>query len=266
MEAKEEYNNSSNLWILSRNTTDINSLSPKMLKQNRPHIFIEKPAMASKIPNLENKEVLCLGCGSGEEVELIALKGAKNITGIDNSEKLIEHAKKTYPFAKFGTMSADKLKFAESSFDFVFSSLVLHYFYDWTKVLSEVFRVMKPGGTFLFSTLHPVKWSAKKINDSDGKAIAALMGFQLDKDTTKQEILGDYQNTVKLTETWMQSLTVTMYPRSISSMFRSLRSAGFVIQDIYEPKAIEETKNFDIEYYEINQKIPNFIIFECSKP
>jgi len=262
---KDQYSKSSNLWIASRNSDNLSSVDEKMLKQNRPHFFIEKPAMDSKLGNLAGKKVLCLGCGSGEEVEMIKMHGATKIVGIDISEELIQHAKGKFPDCEFHIMSADNLNFENSSFDFVFSSLVMHYFKDWTKVLGEVYRVLKKGGTFLFSTLHPVKWSAKKLNDEDGKAYATLVSFQRDPKTGKQEIFGDCHNVVELTETWMKSLTVTMYPRSITNMFRPLIAAGFKVIDLYEPKAIGATKKYDIDYYEVNQRIPNFIIFECVK-
>jgi len=35
--------------------------------KNLSHDFLEKPAMYKKLPNLKDKNVLCIGCGSGEE-------------------------------------------------------------------------------------------------------------------------------------------------------------------------------------------------------
>src|SRR5688572_3548966 len=121
--------------------------------KNYAHVFIEKPAMAKLLENvgdLQSKKVLLIGCGSGEEVELLRTKGAKdeNIIGTDISEKLIGIAKMTYPKVDFRIMDMESLAFENESFDLVYSSLALHYLEDWTKVLSEVFRVIKKSGQF----------------------------------------------------------------------------------------------------------------------
>ena len=51
--------------------------------------------MKTMLPNLNNKKILMLGCGTGEESKLLELFGAstKKITGIDISDKSIELAK-----------------------------------------------------------------------------------------------------------------------------------------------------------------------------
>ena len=41
-----------------------------------PHRFVEKPAMRKLLPNLANKKVLMLGCGTGEESLLLEELGA----------------------------------------------------------------------------------------------------------------------------------------------------------------------------------------------
>ena len=265
VKTKKSYNKSANWWIASRKAKNLKNEDPLMLKQNRPHFFIEKPAMRSKIPDLSGKRVLCLGCGSGEECKIIEEFGALEIVGVDISDQLIKEARQNFPNHKFLVMDAEEMTFDDNSFDFVFSSLVMHYFKNWSKVLGQIYRVLKPNGVFLFSTLHPVKWSSTKLNDEDGKAYACITVFEKDRKTGKQKIYGDCLNIKKVTETWMKSLTVTLYPRSITEMFRPLFKAGFEVVDIYEPKAIEETKKYDMEYYLVNQKIPNFVIFEVKK-
>ena len=51
-----------------------------------------------------------------------------------------------------------KLKEKENTFDIVFSSLAIHYIkpLELDKLFSEVNRVLKRGGEFLFSTGHPI--------------------------------------------------------------------------------------------------------------
>jgi trans-aconitate methyltransferase len=52
-------------------------------KNNPAHCYLEKPAMLSKLPDLVGSRVLCVGCGSGEEVEMLLSRGASFIHGFD---------------------------------------------------------------------------------------------------------------------------------------------------------------------------------------
>jgi ubiquinone/menaquinone biosynthesis C-methylase UbiE len=263
--AKQGYDNAAEEWHKSRITDFSEDADNKLLKQNRPHLFIEKPAITSKIPDLKNKDVLCLGCGSGEECEFLLTKNPKKITGVDLSEKLIQIANHTYKNIEFLSMDAENLTFKPECFDFVYSSLMMDYFKSWDKVLTNVYKVLRKKGVFLFSTLHPVKWGARKINDADGKSLGALIGFEKDPTTGTCKIYGDYLNTTLHEEIWMKSISLSFYTKSISTMFHEIVSAGFSVTDIVEPKAILKAKEYDEVYWEINQRIPNFIIFECQK-
>jgi len=263
---KRFYGEYADFWSKSRDAVPGNDTDPKLLKQNRPHYFIEKPAMFSELPeSLEGFSILCLGCGSGEECNEILKRGADKVVGVDLSDKLIEKAKEKYPQIEFREMDAEDLKFGDSRFDLVYSSLVLNYLKNWDKVLSEVYRVLKPNGVFIFSDVHPVKWASEKVNDADGKSKSALMGFDRDQETGKTKILGDYLNVRSHSEIWMNKIEVTHYTRPLYLMFRAIVNAGFVVQDMYEPKATEEAKKYDLEYWKVNQKIPNFIIWKCTK-
>jgi len=253
------FNTASDLWITIRRTTDYKNGDPSLLKMNRAHLFIEKPAMKVKIKDLTGKKVLTLGCGSGEECDLLQKKGATNIVGIDIADKLIKEAKKSYPQHQFHTMNVKKMDFADNSFDFVYSSLMMHYLKDWKSALNEINRVMKKGSTFLFSTLHPTRWSGERQGDT------LLMGFQYPSKDSGLKIFGDYLNIKAIRDVGILKISMTSYVRPLSDMFRELVRANFEIIDIYEPKATTETKFYDQGYHEINQRIPDFIIFEARK-
>ena len=110
----------------------------RMLAGKRPaHDFLEKPAMYSLLPNLKNKNVLCLGCGTGEECASLMSKGAKSVTGVDISKGMIDVAKKNFPELDFRVGDVENLKFKKESFDLVYSSLMMHYINDWKKPLKK---------------------------------------------------------------------------------------------------------------------------------
>ncbi len=127
--------------------------------ENLAHTYLEKPAMYKALPDLKGKTILCMGCGSGEECQHLKSLGARRVIGIDASKELIRHAHHSFTGIEFHVMDMERLKFPPASFDVVYSSLVLEYVPDWLPTLKKVYRVLKPGGTFLFSAHHPIKWA-----------------------------------------------------------------------------------------------------------
>jgi len=227
------------------------------------HKYLEKPAMYKKLPDLKNKSVLCIGCGSGEECNHIKSLGAKKIVGVDISKELINQAKKNYPDIEFYVMDMEKLNFPKSSFDFVYSSLVLHYIKDWIKVLKNIHKVLKKNGTFLFSTHHPIRWGAEKKKFRNKRSV--LIGYTKYNNEKRYEIYGDYLNARKVKDTWFDEFEISYHHRPLSSTIKDILSSGFKIIDFIEPKPINTVKNKDRRFWDIRQKIPLFMIFELKK-
>ena len=99
--------------------------------------------------------VLDLGCGAGRTTIGLA-RGGYTVTGIDLSETLLDEARERYPGLDFRVMDATRLVFPGSCFDAaLFSYNGIDCIYPVggrVTCLAEVFRVLKPGGTFLFSS------------------------------------------------------------------------------------------------------------------
>lgn len=108
---------------------------------------------------LDPKNILDLGCGTGLTTKQLAKRfKSAQITAIDFADDMIKQAKKNQSWfskIKFQTANAEQLPFADHSFDFVFSNMVVHWSNDLIKLFSEVNRVLKPDGLFLFSTVGP---------------------------------------------------------------------------------------------------------------
>ncbi len=229
--------------------------------KNLAHDYLEKPAMYGQLPNLKGKKVLCLGCGSGEECRYLADKGA-DVVGVDLSKELIRIAKESYPDIQFFVSDIEKLDFENESFDFVYSSLVMHYKEDWVPSLKEIRRVMKEGAEFLFSTHHPVLWGASTERKEDYKA--KLMGYRR-SGTEPSEILGDYLNTYNKKDLWFDAMEVSYFHKPLSAILSNIRAAQLEVVDFIEPKAVEAVRGIDENFYNIHQKLPLFMIFKLAK-
>jgi ubiquinone/menaquinone biosynthesis C-methylase UbiE len=105
-----------------------------------------------------NDSVLDVGCGTGE-VTLLAKTRAKDgkVYGIDPAPEMVTVARKKAARKSldidFRVAVIEDLPFPDSSMDVVTSSLMMHHLPDDLKVrgLSEVYRVLKPGGRLLIA-------------------------------------------------------------------------------------------------------------------
>lgn len=100
------------------------------------------------------KRVLDYGCGSGYGSSWIA-KSASNVTAIDVAADAISHASKQFgaPNLEFLTIDPERqLPFEDESFDTVLSFQVFEHVADTTRYLSEIRRVLVPGGRLVLVT------------------------------------------------------------------------------------------------------------------
>jgi SAM-dependent methyltransferase len=105
---------------------------------------------------LPNGQGLDLGCGDGHLMAIIlAHIGPRNMVGIDIDPYETALARGRMIYQEVITSSADCLPFIDSQFDFVFSNSVLEHIPNIEGVLIEVARVLRPGGSFLFTVPGP---------------------------------------------------------------------------------------------------------------
>jgi 2-polyprenyl-3-methyl-5-hydroxy-6-metoxy-1,4-benzoquinol methylase len=158
----------------------------KLRAERRANYFLDLSGM-----NAQSK-VLEIGCGTGLFTEKVSKSGA-NIIATDLSEDLLLVArKKNIPNCIFEEADAHHLKYAAETFDVVFGSSILHHL-DMEIALKEVYRVLKPGGSFVFAEpnmLNPqilvqknVPFIKKWLGDSPDET--AVVRWKLSKLLTK---------------------------------------------------------------------------------
>lgn len=96
-----------------------------------------------KIVDFKGKKVLDVGCGIGMFLSKFQELGG-DVYGVDVDERKIEIAKKTY--SNVFVSPAEKLDFADNTFDIVFSHETIEHVDDDKKAIEESLRVLKPGG------------------------------------------------------------------------------------------------------------------------
>ncbi|GAA6134010.1 malonyl-ACP O-methyltransferase BioC [Oceaniserpentilla sp. 4NH20-0058] len=105
-------------------------------------------------PDTHTSAVLDLGCGTGYCLPLLKQQYAQaDITGADLAPGMLNWAKQQHPDFLFVQGDAENLPFEEHQFDLIFSNLAVQWCADFSKVLSEAYHALKPGGHLVLSTL-----------------------------------------------------------------------------------------------------------------
>ncbi|KQL32471.1 class I SAM-dependent methyltransferase [Psychrobacillus sp. FJAT-21963] len=204
----------------------------------------ERPAMMNLLPSdLRNNKVLDAGCAAGWYTKQLIHLGAV-VTATDISPKMVEATKRRVGEAAsvFCIDLGEKLPFEDETFDWIISSLVLHYIKDWSSTFKEFQRILNPGGKLLFSVHHP------------------FMDFKLSEN-------GDYFSNEFIIDQWEREgkmIEVPFYRRPLQMILNDTL-VHFFIEQIIEPQPTEEFKMNEPEKYERLMKNPHFMIVKAIK-
>lgn len=204
--------------------------------------------------DVAGRDVLELGCGGGQASVFLTSQGAR-ATALDVAPRQLEHgralARARGVEVRFLEGSAEDLSaFADGSFDVAFSSYALGFVEDLPGALGETFRVLRPGGRFVFS------WSGP-VHLSTGLAPDGTVFFDR-----------SYFDRTPHTETDRHG-TVVSFHRTYSDWHQALVAAGFVVTDLLEPEPDPEVRPgawhgvFPLTKL---RQVPCTVVFRARKP
>jgi ubiquinone/menaquinone biosynthesis C-methylase UbiE len=107
---------------------------------------------------LQDARVIDVACGEGYVSRFLAQAGAGEVVGVDISAALIETAEQrnSHKNLSYQVDNAHHLStLADDSFDIAVSQMAMMDIPDPRAMFRSVKRVLKPGGVFVFSLLHP---------------------------------------------------------------------------------------------------------------
>jgi ubiquinone/menaquinone biosynthesis C-methylase UbiE len=145
--------------------------------------------------SLEGATVLDVGCGLGGPCRMLADEYNCQATGIDLSNEYIRTAKELSKLVKLDSKTsfiqgdATSLPFDDNTFDVVWTQHVQMNIPDKNKLYSEISRVLKPGGHFLYYDI--LKKGEGEVNYPMPWASTSDMSF-LFKETDMDEYLTQY--------------------------------------------------------------------------
>ncbi len=136
----------------------------------------QKPVIAHFIGDQPAQHALDAGCGRGLYTRIL-LERAQKVTALDYSATSIEALRRRLghlPQLSLHVGSADNLPFADAQFDLVTHCEVLEHIEDDRKVLSELFRVLQPGGRLVISVPVPPAPIDDKEHVRDGYTLEQI--------------------------------------------------------------------------------------------
>jgi ubiquinone/menaquinone biosynthesis C-methylase UbiE len=123
--------------------------SDELSKKHFDRLILKEFALVNK----NNGPCADFGCGPGQTTKFLFDHGLKNIIGVDISSGMIAAARRLFPEIEFETGDLLNLSYTSNYFGSVLAFYaIVHFNDDQIKIaFSEVNRVMKSGGQFLFS-------------------------------------------------------------------------------------------------------------------
>lgn len=110
--------------------------------------------------DVKGKNVLEVGSGRGGGAEYVArYLGPDSVVGVDFAKNAVDLCNQFYHQSNLSFVegNAEKLPFPNTHFDVVFNVESSHCYGNMKEFVSEVYRVLKPGGIFAWTDLRPLK-------------------------------------------------------------------------------------------------------------
>ena len=215
------------------------------------------------LPDLTGQSVLDLGCGEGRSSRLMAAKGAR-IVGVDlstemiNAAKDIEHKEKLgieYRIDSFTNLTTVE----DGSFDAAASMMAFMDGPSFDKACEEAYRVVKPGGNFYFSSLHPCFWTKGShwARANNGRLVGRLVSNYWSE--------GRYWDGFSFLGTDTEKFKIPRYPYRLEQYVNSLADAGWVISKIMEPRPTEDMVKAHPSYLGMHRNFVPVLIYIAAR-
>jgi len=233
------------LWIASADAwvEFVDGIDP-----NREYVL--DPVMDAKTDDVEGLRVLDVGCGEGRFCRKLSERGALTV-GIDPTVVLLETARERHPGGEYVESGAESLPFDDESFDVVVSYVSLCDIPDYRAGISEMSRVLKPGGRMLialhnaFATTSPSGW----LKDDTGRKTV----FPVDNYTF------EWGSKVK----W-RNIEIVNYHRPMGDYMKEFLKQGLRLTSYEEPLPSPEhvMRHPVVQDY---LRVPIFVVMEWKK-
>jgi 2-polyprenyl-3-methyl-5-hydroxy-6-metoxy-1,4-benzoquinol methylase len=210
--------------------------------------------------------ILDMGCGVGQNAIALTRLGA-HVTAVDFSERQIDEARALagqcgietdFIISDIGSIPSLKAE----TFDLALSVCAIAFVKDEARVFAEAFRLLRLGGRFIISDMHPLQYildenrrGVEFNNSYPFKPIHMRWRWDFESDNKRGPVEAGFEH----------------YVRSVPNYCNSLIAAGFSVCRILEPKPTSRTPHVGFsteimqEYPYIARHLPITFIIEAKK-
>ncbi|MEH0974279.1 class I SAM-dependent methyltransferase [Micromonospora sp. CPCC 205546] len=205
--------------------------------------------------DLAGRRVLELGCGAAAAARWLATQGARPVA-LDLSAGMLRHAAlaagRTGVPVPLVQADALALPFADAAFDTACTAFgAVPFVADSAAVMREVFRVLRPGGRWVFSVTHPMRWIF--LDDPGEGGLTAVHSYFDRSPYVEQDEAGE--------------ATYVEQHRTLGDRVREIVGAGFRLADVLEPEWPEGHEGIWGQWSPLRGRLfPGTAIFVAQKP
>ncbi|HVF19259.1 MAG TPA: class I SAM-dependent methyltransferase [Mycobacteriales bacterium] len=182
---------------------------------------------ARLLGDVAGRDVLEVGCGAAQCARWLTVRGAR-VIGTDISAAQLVHSRELdrargtrVPVVQ---ADAESLPFAGGSFDLACSAYgAVPFVADSAAVMREVARVLRPGGRWVFSVGHPMRWCFPDDPSEGGLTVETSY----------------FDRRAYVEETADGRATYVEHHRTLGDRVREIVGAGFRVVDLVEPEWAE---------------------------
>ncbi len=195
--------------------------------------------------------VLDVGAGEGQ-VARVAAEAGLRVTAVDPAWRQASVGQERAGNVAWLQGSAMSLSFADATFDAAVACLVFEHIADLDAAISEVARVLKPGGRFLFLLNHPLLQTPGSgwIDDHILEEQYWRVGPYLPEAETVEEVEKD--------------VFITFFHRPLGRYLNALHDAGLQLVRFEEPAPPQGFLDRAAEYFEA-ASIPRLLFLSLQK-
>lgn len=214
-----------------------------------------RESSAGLLGDVRGLRVLEVGAGAAQCSRWLARAGAVAV-GLDISWSQLAHARRLDAAAGGRTplalADAQRLPFRDEAFDLACSAYgAVPFVADSAAVMREVARVLRPGGRWVFSVTHPIRWSF--LDDPGPEGLVARTSYF------------DRRPYVEVDEHDVP--TYVEHHRTLGDRIREIVAAGLVLDDLLEPEWPAEHERTWGQWSKLRgELIPGTAIFVTHKP
>lgn len=209
---------------------------------------------AGLLGEVAGRHVLEIGAGAAQCSRSLLARGAFPVA-LDLSFRQLQHARRID--LAHGTAvpavqaDAAALPFRDGAFDLAFSAYgALPFSPDGGGIMREVHRVLKPGGRFVFSLSHPIRWAFP--DDPGETGLTATHSYFDTTPYVEQDAAG--------------RATYVEHHRTLGMRVREVAGAGFRLVDLVEPEWPEDLAQVWGGWSPTRgRRIPGTAIFVCDR-